>query len=424
MKRFTVLLLALGLSLGSIAQEYYLELVHDLDIYIFGRPFALAGQFWGFDYYETPICGYYFDGAEWKTSAIHRFVSTDISGFQRADGSAYLSFSSGENNFLWNNQTKNWDQFVSPVYLTRNIFVLGENLIYTCGITDHNDTNYKLFLWDGIENYTHLATYYQDIKKFVVQDIYMIYENNGLLLAFENLDSYSYNKKITLLRYDGSEELKHVVSLTIDKGSPDVLHSIDGKTFFFSTDYGHIYRWNEVEQELELLYEKELEGDCFWKLMPIDNDNLFVYGYFDGKYRVKHYEVSANTMTDINDMGLELFGLYHSSYDPVTNRYYVVTRLGKICEIKQGSGNSAEPTDLSADLNLYPNPATNKVTINLPENLTQSRGMVYNLLGARVMDFEIYSSTEEVDISSLNPGVYFLKIETPGYHGVKKLVKN
>lgn len=73
-------------------------------------------------------------------------------------------------------------------------------------------------------------------------------------------------------------------------------------------------------------------------------------------------------------------------------------------------------------LRVYPNPITDKLQINgLPENGT---AQLINLLGIEVLAIKSTAQTEEVDVSNLSPGVYFLKVfDKEGNYEVKRLVK-
>lgn len=63
------------------------------------------------------------------------------------------------------------------------------------------------------------------------------------------------------------------------------------------------------------------------------------------------------------------------------------------------------------DLSIYPNPAHDILTIELPssaEPVTQA--IIYNSLGQIVMSREIKAGSGQVDISPLSPGVYFIEV--------------
>jgi len=98
---------------------------------------------------------------------------------------------------------------------------------------------------------------------------------------------------------------------------------------------------------------------------------------------------------------------------------------GIMYEIKPDSTNSVDGIDdISSEVKLYPNPATDNIYLQIPNSpINSAKGAVYNVIGAQVMDFNFNSNTENLDISSLPTGMYMLKIQTSVGRGVKKFIK-
>ncbi|MDT0690708.1 T9SS type A sorting domain-containing protein [Salegentibacter sp. F188] len=71
-------------------------------------------------------------------------------------------------------------------------------------------------------------------------------------------------------------------------------------------------------------------------------------------------------------------------------------------------------------LSIYPNPVTGgKVYISTTRNL-EKKIEIYNVLGKPVQKTKIRG--KELDVSSLNPGIYILKIEEQQNKATRKLV--
>lgn len=68
---------------------------------------------------------------------------------------------------------------------------------------------------------------------------------------------------------------------------------------------------------------------------------------------------------------------------------------------------SVENVGLSADLNIYPNPVKNR--INVVSNQSINRLQLFDVLGKRVADVR---SSDNLDVSHLNSGLYVLKVNT------------
>ncbi|MCF6279054.1 MAG: T9SS type A sorting domain-containing protein [Flavobacteriaceae bacterium] len=72
-----------------------------------------------------------------------------------------------------------------------------------------------------------------------------------------------------------------------------------------------------------------------------------------------------------------------------------------------------------SEINIYPNPATNTFTINL-KNETLKKVIVYNQLGQQIKK----ATTNEVNISNLSNGIYFVRITSQSGNVItKKLIK-
>lgn len=74
---------------------------------------------------------------------------------------------------------------------------------------------------------------------------------------------------------------------------------------------------------------------------------------------------------------------------------------------------------------IYPNPASNRVNIEIEETTGKASLAIFNINGRKVMDENIgiiSNSSYNLDISRLNAGVYFVKIEADGKSKTKKLI--
>lgn len=144
-----------------------------------------------------------------------------------------------------------------------------------------------------------------------------------------------------------------------------------------------------------------------------------------------HNVVSLSTATESFDSGLLGPGSTFSyTFTQVGTNDYVCTphsgsMFGTITVVPDGSLNTQE---LSFDnaISLYPNPARNQVKIetklNFSSNLTIS---VFNTLGQKVKDFnKNLSNGNTLDISDLNPGLYFFRLVHQNEFTTQRLVIN
>ena len=79
-------------------------------------------------------------------------------------------------------------------------------------------------------------------------------------------------------------------------------------------------------------------------------------------------------------------------------------------------------TNDGAEIEIYPNPATNKFYVK--SNKWQNVNMqVFNSLGECVLQNQLINSSNEIDISSLLKGIYILKLSSAGNTFETKLIK-
>ncbi len=73
-------------------------------------------------------------------------------------------------------------------------------------------------------------------------------------------------------------------------------------------------------------------------------------------------------------------------------------------------------------LEIYPNPATNTLTIQVSENLRETYGTIIRNDGKTILDFQMVDPIKSLDISSLPQGIYIVRLITPNGPLNKKLI--
>ena len=92
-------------------------------------------------------------------------------------------------------------------------------------------------------------------------------------------------------------------------------------------------------------------------------------------------------------------------------------------ELKIDNGNSVATVDISSQMNVYPNPADNQITVSLQTSGAKT-GAIYNIAGIQVMNLEFSNDRCDLNISHLPKGIYLMRINTPQGQAVKKFVKH
>jgi len=84
-----------------------------------------------------------------------------------------------------------------------------------------------------------------------------------------------------------------------------------------------------------------------------------------------------------------------------------------------------EQSDFSSGIQVYPNPANDKITIGgLPSDHSNNTTLIiYNLQGQLLLQQTVYHETAEIDLRSLAKGMYVLKLNSNNETAVKKIIK-
>jgi hypothetical protein len=76
----------------------------------------------------------------------------------------------------------------------------------------------------------------------------------------------------------------------------------------------------------------------------------------------------------------------------------------------------------TAGLSLYPNPATESITVELPPDISRGEIRIYNTAGVLVKRLKADPVTQ-IDISALPRGLYFIRLKNQRYKALK-FIKN
>ena len=134
----------------------------------------------------------------------------------------------------------------------------------------------------------------------------------------------------------------------------------------------------------------------------IGEENKYSSHIMDKTYRRKASILSNNTTYNINEWDV----------------------LDANTFIGIGSHDSTLSTEESSliSFKMYPNPTNgNKVYFETNETLNVK---VYNIVGKLILEYVVSDSKNQLDITTLSKGVYFVKIDSDKNSEIKKLIKN
>ncbi len=77
-----------------------------------------------------------------------------------------------------------------------------------------------------------------------------------------------------------------------------------------------------------------------------------------------------------------------------------------------------------ARINVYPNPAAGIITVEIPQTMaTQSNLQVTNSMGQPVLNLRVNQHVQQLDVSSLKSGIYYISIDSGTNRVISKLMK-
>lgn len=84
---------------------------------------------------------------------------------------------------------------------------------------------------------------------------------------------------------------------------------------------------------------------------------------------------------------------------------------------------SVEDNILANNFAIYPNPMKNAMNVSFPKLVQEASILVYNILGTKVIEQNISATSNRIDVSSLNSGVYLVSISSQGKTNSFKVIK-
>jgi Secretion system C-terminal sorting domain len=122
-----------------------------------------------------------------------------------------------------------------------------------------------------------------------------------------------------------------------------------------------------------------------------------------------HGDTSKTNLEKVNSMLLNVNYIKHYYDSYLKNGCPQGTN---ICEIFLETKSESKP---SPKLSISPNPATEKVTVNIENMLTNGRVKIINLIGQTIFEKTIFEDKNiEIDLKNTVPGIYFVQFQQNG----------
>jgi len=116
----------------------------------------------------------------------------------------------------------------------------------------------------------------------------------------------------------------------------------------------------------------------------------------------------------------ELLSVYFPSFEAG----YIVSVGGIILKTINGGGLGFNENGISSKfLKVFPNPATDKITVSSSAITGNSQLSIFNVSGEKVMERQLTNTETQLDIGALPRGVYFVRVQDEKRVEVEKIIK-
>lgn len=132
---------------------------------------------------------------------------------------------------------------------------------------------------------------------------------------------------------------------------------------------------------------------------------------------------TSETFTGVNNADIAVGDVNGDSYKDIIITGYSSKRIAELY-VNSGASLTVDATQkLQNALRVFPNPATDVLTIQSNRGMAAKRIQLCNMLGQVVANANANNKDIEIDVSSLHPGVYLLNIASGNESMVKKVIK-
>lgn len=112
----------------------------------------------------------------------------------------------------------------------------------------------------------------------------------------------------------------------------------------------------------------------------------------------------------------------HSLHFPTATTGYAVGKTGTIIKFT-GSLSGIDENKYSTTINMYPNPASDIVTLNIDNIDNQGSTVnIYNIMGSLVKTEILKQNQQQINVSEMSNGIYMIEIKSNEFFGKQKLI--
>jgi photosystem II stability/assembly factor-like uncharacterized protein len=196
------------------------------------------------------------------------------------------------------------------------------------------------------------------------------------------------------------------------------------------------YKWNDGQSENTIRVKPAETG---WYVLQVtdnksDTASLEVRIWVNQKPEAPTLSLNGDTLISSAESGnlwyFEgefLYGINTNKFLPQSKGHFSakVSSNGCLSEMSQEVPYgllSSESPDVADGLEVYPNPAHDKLIIKSPETVDETTVEIVNIKGETILQQKISEREFQIDVSQLNPGDYYFKISNNKQSIVKKVI--
>ena len=269
----------------------------------------------------------------------------------------------------------------------------GDWLEYNIDVADTND--YYLYLRLSANAATSVQIMVDDTLNNTIE-----VSSTGGWQNWETFNSQiSLNKgkaKLRLVAPDGGFNINWLKISTQDNTSAPTCSAGEDQEIELPVNFTHLVGEASDADNDELIYKWErTSGPSDCNILSTNTDTTTISDLEEGRY---------------------IFKLSVSDGFEVSSDNVIVNVIGN---------SSVNFASIENELTVYPNPATDVLNIKIPENVQASNIVVYNTTGQVVLQERINTTGTEVvvNFSSVDNGLYIVKLETPNKVYINRIVK-
>lgn len=291
------------------------------------------------------------------------------------------------------------------IIMERELFTYSDtilNYLYQCNKNGHCMDSVRLVYY-GIKEYRYSYFLDQITNTRIIPKNIHYYFCDSIYFDYTNVNNEFYTDRIAYFKYNDKDSIS---SFYIKRYEND--NYLETFTFYYDDN-----KCNNVELSLRIYteYTDTIEGVYATLAISYNYNNLLDETYLYpivGVYSLKTCQKINHLYNENNQCTLSREIV---SFDRGLNWINGETHCYSYKYLTKNNINAIQDNNIE----IFPNPASNQLFLNNSDILIHDI-FIYNIMGREIRRYSVNAPQKILDVSSLQPGMYFLKITTE--HGI------